>query len=253
LAIPRKIKDIKSIFGNLALTSHYEVRFGGLSGDLRDYLYRRGVDPLFINQTVGLLCSSASIPGSTFATADVSGNFTGVTEKFAHTRVFTQIDLEFYVDSQYKTMKFLEHWMEFISSGSNLNPSETEYFFRMRYPNTYKCDYTKIFKFDRDYRNEIEYNFFGMFPLSLNSSYVSYEGSQILKATASFNYDRYVAGKNFSFNIFSGNSNNRNPGENAPIVRKPPIVYRTGQSLGNESGVRPTTRTPGNVNPTIVK
>lgn len=253
MASPRKIKDIKYIFGNLALTSHYEVRFGGLSGDLRNYLSRRGVDSLFINETVGLLCSSASIPGSTFATADVSGNFTGVTEKFAHTRVFTQIDFEFYVDNQYKTMKFLEHWMEFISSGSNLNPSESEYFFRMKYPNTYKCDYTKIFKFDRDYRNEIEYNFFGMFPISLNSSYVSYEGSQILKATASFNYDRYVAGKNLSYNIFTGNNNNRIPTQNNPVLVSSPIVYRTGQSLGNESGVRPTRSIPGNVNPRIVR
>ena len=33
-----------------------------------------------------------------FATANITGNFMGVTEKFAHTRQYSQIGLEFYVD-----------------------------------------------------------------------------------------------------------------------------------------------------------
>ena len=65
-----------------------------------------------------MLCSSASIPGSLLGTKDVFGNFTGVQEKFAHTRIFTELSLEFIVDSDYKMIKFLEHWMEYISSGS---------------------------------------------------------------------------------------------------------------------------------------
>ncbi len=62
-----------------------------------------------------MLCSGASIPGSSFATVDVRGEYQGVIEKMAHTRQFTQIDLEFYVDNKYKALRFLEHWMEYIS------------------------------------------------------------------------------------------------------------------------------------------
>jgi hypothetical protein len=208
---PRKISEFKPLFSRLAQTSHYQVIFGGLSGPLNSYLSQRGVDSRFINESVGLLCNSASLPGSSFATADIVGNFTGVAEKMAHTRTFIQLDLEFYVDHSYKTLKFLEHWMEFISSGSREQPYKEGYYFRMRYPEQYKCNATRIIKFDRDYNQYIEYTFYGLFPLTLNSTSVSYESSGILKASASFNYDRYVCGRTFSLDIARREDNNLIP------------------------------------------
>lgn len=206
---PRRISEFKPLFTNLAQSSHYQVVFGGLSGSLRSYLLMRGIDSRFIGESVGLLCDSASLPGSSFATSDIVGNYTGVTEKMAHTRTFTQIDLSFYVDSDYRTIKFLEHWMEFIGSGSLEQPYKDGYFFRMRYPDEYKCNATRIIKFDRDYSRYIEYTFYGLFPLTLNSTSVSYETSSILKATASFNYERYVCGRTFSYDIAARQDNNK--------------------------------------------
>ena len=151
IAQPRRISDIKPLFSNLAQTSHYQVIFGGLSPDLQSFLFSKGVDPLFIADSVGLLCSNASLPGSTHDTAQINGNYTGVIEKFAHTRIFTEIQLDFLVDKDYKVLKFLEYWIEFISSGSNADKSKAGYFFRMKYPypdkklrGGYKCDQTKI-------------------------------------------------------------------------------------------------------------
>jgi len=43
----------------------------------------------------------------------------------------------------------------------------------------------------------------------LNDMSVSYDQSDILRATCSFTYDRYICGKNTSFSIFRGNNNNR--------------------------------------------
>ena len=37
-----------------------------------------------------------------------------------------------------------------------------------------------------------------MFPLNLNSTRVSYQNSQVLKATASFSFDRYICGESNS-------------------------------------------------------
>lgn len=206
---PRKISEFKPLFTNLAQTSHYQVIFGGLSGSLRSYLRLRGIDSRFIGESVGLLCNSASLPGSSFATSDIVGNYTGVAEKMAHTRTFTQIDLEFYVDNSYKTLKFLEHWMEFIGSGSKEQPYKEGYHFRMRYPEEYKCNATKIIKFDRDYKKYIEYTFYGLFPLTLNSTAISYEASGVLKASASFNYERYVCGRTYSVDIARNEDNNK--------------------------------------------
>lgn len=212
----RRISDIKPTFTNLAQTSHYQVSFGGLSLDLLGYLSTRGVDNRFISEEAGLLCNSASLPGSSFATADINGNFTGVSEKMAHTRIFPQISVDFYVDRQYKLLKFIEHWMEFISSGSGLTPERKGYFFRMKYPILYKSDTTKIVKFDRDYDNILEYNFFGLFPIALDSVNVSYQGSEILKATVTFNYERYVCGRIYSLDIFKDIFNNLIPSQSQP-------------------------------------
>ena len=118
---PRKIADIKPILTNVAQTSHYQVFFDGLSPDLFRFLGTKGVNRRFITENAGLLCSSASIPGSSLGTSDIFGNFTGVQEKFAHSRIFTELTLEFYVDKDYKMIKLFEHWIDYISSGSEKN------------------------------------------------------------------------------------------------------------------------------------
>ena len=212
IARPRRISEIKPLFGNLAQTSHYQVSFGGLQRLLLNHLSLRGVDWRFIAEDAGLLCSSASLPGSALGTADIVGDITGVTEKMAHTRMFTPIDLTFYVDREYKIVKFLEHWIEFIASGSRgANIGDKGYFFRMKYPQDYKTDAVKILKFDRDYTNEIEYNFFGLFPTSMYSPTIAYSESQVLTVTASFSYERYVCGSIGSLNISYLRDNNKKP------------------------------------------
>lgn len=216
---PRRISDFKPLFGNLAQTSHYQVFFGGLPPQLINYLIRRGVTTSFIAENAGLLCYNASLPTTSFSSKAVDGNYTGITENFAVARSYSQIGLDFYVDSGYKQMKFLEHWMEFISSGSH-NPIDNEragsvsqlrnnYFIRMQYPEYYKSNYTRIVKFDRDYNQELEYRFVGLWPLSMSSPTISYADSTILKVSATFEYDRYIAGRALSYNEVAGNSNNQ--------------------------------------------
>ena len=133
----------------------------------------------------------------------------GVSENMAHSRIFSPLQLEFYVDNEYKTMKFLEHWIEFIANGSGETQSQAGYYHRMEYPNDYKTYQTKITKFDRDYQYELEYTFYGLFPYDLVSTQVAYQSSDILKATCSFYYDRYVCGKFDSYSVHRGTSNNK--------------------------------------------
>ena len=72
-------------------------------------------------------------------------------ERFAHTRNFTQVNFEFYVDNEYKTMKFLEHWMEYITGGNQVDPGNDTYYFQLNYPRDYKSNDTTIVKFERDH------------------------------------------------------------------------------------------------------
>ena len=216
---PRKIADIKPILTNVAQTSHYQVFFDGLSQDLFKFLGTKGVNKRFITENVGLLCSQASIPGSSLATTDIFGNFIGVQEKFAHTRIFTELSLEFYVDKDYKMIKFFEHWMDYIASGSEksspIDKRDLGYFYRMRYPrgdSGYKCDKTKIVKFNIDYRSEIEYTFFGLFPINLSSTQVQYGSSDVLRCNVTFSYERYIAGKETSLSFNKKKSENLKEG-----------------------------------------
>jgi hypothetical protein len=113
--------------------------------------------------------------------------------------------------------------MEFIASGSYnnqglagenapINQNINNYFVRMQYPQYYKANQVRILKFDRDYRREIEYDFRGLFPLNMSSIPVSYMTSDTLKVSASFQYDRYIAGKTNTFNQFvARDGNNLNP------------------------------------------
>ena len=147
--------------------------------------------------------------------------------------------------------------MEFIASGSN-NPigsnlapvgqNRRDYISRIQYPEYYKSNSTTIIKFDRDYNQEVEYTFVGLFPSAMSSIPVSYNSSDILKMSVTFEYDRYIAGRSLSLNEFIGNNNNNQSTQTNNNQR---VVYRTGSSLG-ESGVRGVILTPGNVNPTIV-
>ena len=213
---PRRISDFNPTFTNLAQTSHYQVIFGGLPLGVRQHLNVREVNYRFITETSGLLCSNAVLPGAALATAQVVGNYAGVTENMAHTKIFNKINLEFYVDNQYKSLKFLEHWIEFIANGSGEDQSRKDYFFRMEYPDDYKAYQTKIIKFDRDYKEEMINNFYGMFPQQLNSIPVKYEGSQVLKATATFMFDRYSAGRFSSYDRYRGNYNNLKANKSKP-------------------------------------
>ena len=205
---PRRISDFKPTFTNLAQTSHYQLSFGGLPTGLRQHLNVRGLDYRFITETAGLLCSNAVLPGSANAIANIRGNYTGVVENMVHARLFTEIVLEFYVDREYKTLKFFEHWIEFIANGSGEDQSRKDYYFRMEYPDDYKTYGAKLIKFDRDYKEEMQYNFYGLFPRNLSNIPVKYEGSEVLKASVSMAFDRYSAGKYSSYNRYRGNYNN---------------------------------------------
>ncbi len=201
---PRKISEFKPLFSKIAQTNHYQIRFGGFGSLLRRHLASKGVGPRFVGEEIGLLCNSAIIPGSSLSTAQVRGDFQGVVEKIAHTRSFLEMNLEFYVDLEYKSLKFLEHWIEFIASGSRDNSLGKAYNFRMRYPDEYKVDRTKIVKFEKDYDRFIEYTFIGLFPQSLNSTNVTYEGANLLKCSATFSYDRYISGETTSKSWWQG-------------------------------------------------
>lgn len=209
--------DPQRLFGNLAQTNHYQVDFSslttfggkGLLGYIED---KFGVNLDFISRSSGLLCSEASLPGTSLATAEVKDNFMGISQEFAHTRLYTDFDFTFYVDNDYNNLRFFEGWIDFISSGSEILgplgdgalPSKSNYYRRMRYPDSYKCQTISITKFEKNFGPRMTYSFMNAFPKLISAVPVSYGGADILKVSVSFNYDRYVVGNNGFSKGFQG-------------------------------------------------
>ena len=135
------VADIKSKFLRPSLTSYFEVEVAIPST----------IPPLQakwkneMGDRINLLCSEAVLPGSNLATFETNNDRTGVTERFAHRRIFDdRIDLTFNVDGgRYSPIKFFEEWIDYITGASEdgvqipnapIQKQDSNYFYRMRYP-----------------------------------------------------------------------------------------------------------------------
>ena len=180
-----------------ALTNQYQVDLF-----LENQELAKGVSDLsgisndFFNRNIGISCYEASLPTSSFATAEVKDNFQGIGQQFAHTRFYVDSSFSFYVDKDYTSLLFFESWMDFISGlGSpnvTVNEESPAFYRRFRYPDTYKCRNLYITPFNKNLNGPISYQFFNAFPKSIQSVPVSYGPADILKVTVTFAYDRYI-------------------------------------------------------------
>jgi hypothetical protein len=194
------VDRIKSSLLNPALTSHFDV-FIGLPAALPAYLRQNGLDyNSVVQDQIQLSCTEASLPGSSLATHEINGDFTGVTERHAYRRIYDdRIDLTFYVDAKdYLTLRLFETWIKFIVNESIAENADgpsgvasPNYFYRMRYPSEYYASQFSITKYERSYGNDLVYNFVNAYPISVSSIPVSYDSSSLLKCTVSLTYIRY--------------------------------------------------------------
>ena len=207
MSSPKTIADIKLNLLRPALTSHFAVTIPKPGGGFDGFLKDNGITLTSLNRgKLNLMCSEAVLPGSNLATFEINDNFHGVTERHAYRRIYDdRIDLTFYVDAEnYLPIRFFETWMKYIVDES-MNPQtergnkgsiHNEYFYRVRYPegtNGYTSSQVlTVTKFERDYKQNLEYRFIRSFPISINSMPVSYDSSSLLKCTVSMSYIRYA-------------------------------------------------------------
>ena len=197
------MQEMRRKIGALSLNNQYLVNIP-ISKTLKNHFeksYGEGGKniPSFVTGKLGFLCAEATLPVTSFATGEVKGDFMGVPQEFAHTRLYTDMDLTFYVDSDYQALRFFEGWMDYISGASEVAAStdtNTNVYRRFRYPEDYKIQGIEILKFERYHKTLLSYKFVNAFPKGLVSIPVSYGSAELLKITATFNYDRYVVERN---------------------------------------------------------
>jgi hypothetical protein len=205
----RNVAKIKSSLLHPALTSHFEVTIPRPPGLTDNYFTANGLPPYTgLQEQLNLMCSEATLPGSNLATFEINDNFHGVTEKHAYRRVYDdRIDLTFYVNADnYMPIRYFEIWMKYISGesvsagGGMLSSKNSNYFYRVNYPDKYMATGLQVIKFERtgDTKNEryiskpLIYEFINSYPISVASMPVSYDSSSLLKCSVSLSYIRYL-------------------------------------------------------------
>ena len=219
------VDEVKANLLRPSLTSYFAVQIPLPNGKVRSKLEEvLGADQGQLN----LLCTDTSLPGSQLTTMDINNDRTGVTEKHAYRRMFDdRIDFTFYVDaSNYLPIRFFETWMKGIMMEDEKGNTDKVYNYRPTYPDEYTADQgLKIFKFERDYKQFMTYEFIRSFPLSISSMPVSYSGNDLLKCTVSMSYIRYIQ---------SG------PNNNTSSLGSPLDVFsQARESLLNDSNANP--------------
>ena len=222
---PYKTSELKTRITNLAQTSVYQLKiqpptglFNLLKETGRDLDYNRA------GENIELLCDSAVLPGSSFATHEPTNDYAGVTERMAYRRMYDgTLDLSFMVDRSYNVIEMLDGWLDFISgvglTGSRQSYKSRQANYRMTYPEQYRTEIYLV-KFEKDIKypeqdddvsrqvefgspKTLQYTFVGAFPSSVTSTPVSYGPSDVLRVNVSFSYMRYVRErKNVAVNPF---------------------------------------------------
>ena len=223
---PYKTSELKTRITHLAQTSVYQLKIQpptGLFSLLRET--GRDLDYNRAGENIELLCDSAVLPGSSFATHEPTNDYAGVTEKMAYRRMYDgTLDLSFMVDRNYNVIEMLDGWLDFISgvgiTGSRQSYKSRHVNYRMTYPEQYRTElYLTKFEKDVSYPDEFSntvarstperpkqllYTFVGAFPSSVTSTPVSYGPSDVLRVNVSFSYMRYVRErKNVNINPYA--------------------------------------------------
>lgn len=252
----RSVSDVKAKLLRPALTSHYEVEiYPPSEGNfLTEYLQQNKINWNTSQDKIQLACSEALLPGSSFATHELNGDHTGVTERHVYRRVYDdRIDLTFYVDvdpvDPYVAIRFFEVWMKYITnesiSGAN-SIKGRDFYYRVKYPKDYYGG-LKITKFERTGDKNVytgpnlTYSFVGVFPLSVSSMPVSYDSSQLLKVTTSLSYLRYYI------------EDMQGEAEQPPADRATPVAALSPQDQAALNGLRLNNNSyyTGDLNPTF--
>lgn len=253
--------EIKQKLLRPALTSHFQCWFN-LPQAVKNAAGQYYLDGQQGGR-ISLLCSDASLPGSSVLTNEINDDYTGVTERLGYRRQYDNAtDFTFYVDhgtanGGYNVIRLFESWIRY-ATGETIEAEDSNYHYRVRYPDGETGYRSEMFiqKFERDFSgNYLEYVFVRAYPIAITSMPVSYNASELLKCTVSFTYNRYVI-KSLANIIESEPSQPTATGipvPSAPIV--PPFPVNTAPVLGPpvpgqvNQQVSTLGLQPGNINP----
>ena len=151
----KKVDDLKNTILSPSLTPYFEVQF-----PVPSFLSQLNSGASSPYNYLTLLCTEAVLPGNNLITFNVDNDFSGVTEKMPHRKLYDQnLSLTFYVNAgedAYYPIRFFESYISYIA-GEDPTDSDSldklrnsNYFYKMSYPDEYMIDGLLIKKFEKD-------------------------------------------------------------------------------------------------------
>jgi len=222
----KTVDDLRNTILSPSLTPYFEVQF-----PVPSFLSNLNSGSTSPYNYLTLLCTEAVLPGNNLITFNVDNDYSGVTEKMPHRKVYDQqLQLTFYVNAEedaYYPIRFFESYISYIagedpSDAVSLDKLRNQnYFYRMSYPDEYMIDGLIIKKFEKDgqfspkndrvnpVNKQLSYEFIRTFPTTINSMPVSYGEADVLKCTVTYSYIRYVQHNTFSTSRVKPSISNR--------------------------------------------
>ena len=150
----KTVDDLRKTILSPSLIPYFEVQF-----PVPSFLSQLNSGSTSPYNYLTLLCTEAVLPGNNLITFNVDNDYTGVTEKMPHRKVYDQqLQLTFYVNAEedaYYPIRFFESYIAYIagedpSDASSLDKLRNQnYFYRMSYPDEYMIDGLLIKKFEK--------------------------------------------------------------------------------------------------------
>lgn len=198
---PKKfsMSDVKSRMGNYASTNFYQVFFTLPSKVENHVRSKYGVTKAQYQNLVEIACIDTTLPGSSFATHEITNDYAGTTERHVYRRQFDgKIDFTFAVDREYTLLRLFEGWMGYIGgeNGESYQNNVPNHGYRVPFPSDYRA-FLSITKFEKDLfsfsgsKRSLTYEFINAFPSSISSIPISQGATDLLTMTVTMDYQKY--------------------------------------------------------------
>lgn len=203
-------------YGGMSFSNNFQVKVldppvvYGASGELE--------------KIISLFCDEAQLPNTNTAQGQYNGIYVGSGQVgYAHTRVYTELQLGFMLDANLSALKFLNKWMDYIFSGSDPKAEGSQEWSdqlgnlsleQMQSPKirprnrsirlNYKEEYARTLLITKteqgpyapNQRAPITYVLEEAYPYAIDAIPLSYGNSQITKVSAQFSYARHYTVNN---------------------------------------------------------
>ena len=162
-----------------------------------------------------MFCSEAQLPNTNTAQGNQNGLYVGSGQtNYAHTRVFTEIQLGFMCDANMTALKFLQNWNDFIfgEGGEQLNSADLRYIqgnftqrtrnrnirlqFKDNYSSTILISKTDLGGNSPIERSPITYVLEEAYPYAIDAVPLQFGSSQLTQVTAQFSYTKHYTVQN---------------------------------------------------------